>query len=137
MPGIAPGASEMHPMGSRSATKRSVSLAVSAPLWPRGGSRNEARSGQIKEIHLFIFKKLRFVLRRGFSLCNSSVLQVGALRALRRKLMGLGDACGSGIYYPVGSGICYSVGSGIYYSVGSGVCYSVGSGRYCSVGTAR
>ena len=46
----------MHPMGSRSATKRSVSLAVSAPLWPRGGSRNEARSGQIKEIHLFILK---------------------------------------------------------------------------------
>ena len=47
----------MHPMGSRSATKRSVSLAVSAPLWPRGGSRNEARSGQIKEIHLFILKR--------------------------------------------------------------------------------
>ena len=34
------------------------------------------------------------MLRCGFSLCNFSVLQVGPLRALRRKLMGLADACG-------------------------------------------
>ena len=34
------------------------------------------------------------MLRCGFSLCNLSVVQVGPLRALRRKLMGLADACG-------------------------------------------